>query len=151
MGVSMRKFASTALLAIALVMGGTTTSSAVSGPTTQAEDPVVTPLHDVVCSISIDPPSMITGSAVGAYGRVRCNASPDVAITSIQLQIYRNGKWSNFGTGVDQATTQPNFGFSDTAGAAAGCFYYRAQMVREAFHGTWDTSSATSGEQRLCS
>ncbi len=143
----MRRLISAVALTCALITSGTAVASAT---TTTDADPDVTPLHDVVCSIEIDTPKMITATAVGANGRVRCNASPDVAITSIQLQIYRDGRWSNFGTGVDSASVQPNFGFSDTAGAAVGCYSYRAQMVREAFHGTWGTSAKTSGSARLC-
>lgn len=141
----MRRLLASATMAAAMILSGGAAASAADDPT-----PDMAVMHDVVCSIEIDTPKMITATAVGANGRVRCNASPDVAITSIQLQIYRDGRWSNFGTGRDLTTTQPNFGFSDTAGAAVGCYSYRAQMVREAFHGTWDTSAKTSGSARLC-
>jgi len=128
------------LVVVALV--GLSASSAQAG--------VVTPQHDVVCTTTIDTPTANGLTGVVVNGRVRCNASPDVASTTIQLQIYEGGQWLLYGNPSSTASTQPNINISDTAGRKQGCWAYRGVITREAFHHNWGTTTKYSGSASFC-
>ncbi|WP_315095011.1 hypothetical protein [uncultured Cellulomonas sp.] len=73
-----------------------------------------------------------------------------MASTVVQLQIYQNGAWRDFGASVASASTQPNLNISDSAGKAEGCWEYRGKIARSAFHVNWDDTTKTGSSITLC-
>lgn len=139
----------------AMTFGGTgaallatllTASPAAADPT----PPARSEMHNVVCSTAVRTPIAI-GTSVNASGTWRCNASPDIALTTIVVQIRENGSWRDYGNASTSASTAPNGNMSDGAPAKAGCWDYRGRITREGFHHTWGiTTKYSPGTFRMC-
>lgn len=121
-----------------------------SVPTHASVPTTVAPLHDVVCTSTIGKPFKATTTAVGVYGEVRCNYSPDVAVTTVQLQRIYNGVWQNFGSPVSSSSTATYLRIYDGAGAPSGCTDFRGRIHREAFHHNWGSTTKYSAPVVLC-
>lgn len=106
------------------------------GANSTAEE-TFSPQHDVICVSTIGRPFAATSSAVGVFGEVECNYSPDIAVTTVQLQRIVNGAWTNYGNAVSSSSTAVYLSIYDGAGAPSGCHRFRGRIHREGFHGTW--------------
>ena len=106
--------------------------------------------HDVVCVLSIDAPAKVSSTAVGVWGRVRCNSSVDAANTTVQLQKIVNGVWTNFGNPTSISDTGPELDIYDGAPGSPGCNSYRGRIHREAYHGNWGYTTKYSSYQTIC-
>lgn len=110
----------------------------------------VTPLHDIVCVSTIGIPFEATATAVGVIGEVECNYSPDIAVTTVQLQKSVNGTWQNFGNPVSSSSTATYLSIYDGAPGSSDCHRYRGRIHREAFHHNWGYTTKYSAPVTLC-
>ncbi|WP_282945811.1 hypothetical protein [Cellulomonas endometrii] len=83
-------------------------------------------------------------------GTVRCNASVDVALTTIQLQIYEGGQWRLYGNSSSTSSTAANINISDSAARKSGCWAYRGVITREALHHNWGTTTKYGESASFC-
>jgi hypothetical protein len=139
-GGTVKRFGLVSLVAAALV----------AVPTGVAQAGVVTPQHDVVCTTSIGGARANGTTGVVVSGTVRCNASVDVAVTTIQLQIYEGGQWRLYGNSSSTASTAANINISDSAARKPGCWAYRGVITREAFHHNWGTTTKYGESASFC-
>jgi len=111
----------------------------------------ITPQHDVVCTLSINTViRVVNRDTVNVGGGWRCNASPDIAVTQITIQIRENGVWRDYGNPTVTASTLPNYNISDGAPMKPGCYAYRGEIFREAFHHNWGTHSKVGPALTFC-
>ena len=139
-----RRRLTASLFATLMALTLTSVPAHASVPTT------VTPLHDVVCTSTIGTPFKATAAAVGVYGEVRCNFSPDIAVTTVQLQRIVNGVWQNFGNPVSSSSTATSLSIYDGASVSSDCHRFRGRIHREAFHHNWGYTTKYGTPVTLC-
>lgn len=134
-----------------LVPGLVASAVVAAGILTVAAAPVPADIqHDVVCTVTIYDPYKVTSTAVRTDGAVRCNYAPDIANTTVSVQIHENGSYRDYGTAYTTSSTGVYLNPYDSAPLKAGCWTYRGRITREAFHGTWGTTTKYSGGRYLC-
>src|SRR4249920_3904913 len=86
--------------------------------------------HTITCTGSTTR-AWPSGTQVWVQGSTSCTDSPDIATTTVRVQIYLNGKWGDWGGGTTTGSTQENLILQAHTGMKIGCYHYRGRTHKE--------------------